>query len=138
MEIGRVLSVFAPWESNVARWENLAICRRWRIIPFSNSVEKKNMCAQMSAPFLFFPWPETVYIRVRALKLSSCDISITAGKPALKGVVPNRKVQHGPFCLIHRAYSIQCVLHELALTNVRNLQVQIHEVSPLRRGHAWT
>lgn len=37
-----------------------------------------------------------------------------------------------------RAYSIQCVLHELSMIHVRRLQVQIHEVSSLRRGHAWT
>ena len=34
-----------------------------------------------------------------------------------------------------RAYSIQCVLHDLSMIHVRRLQVQIHEVSSL---HAWT
>ena len=36
--------------------------------------------------------------------------------------VRNQTAQHGPLCLFHRAYSIQCVLHELSMTNVKNNQ----------------
>jgi hypothetical protein len=37
----------------------------------------------------------------------------------------NQTVQHGSFCLIHRAYSIQCVLHELSMTNVKTAKEEI-------------
>ena len=53
-------------------------------------------------------------------------------------ILRNQTVQHGPFCLIHRASNIQCILHELSMTNMKSYKcksMKCHPCAGAMHGH---
>ena len=50
-------------------------------------------------------------------------------------------MQHGPFCLIHRAYSSECILHQLSFPNVQSYNcnsMKCHPCAGAMHGHEYS
>ena len=64
-----------------------------------------------------------------------------AGAQIGSATMRNRKVQHGPFCLIHRAYSSECILHQLSFPNVQSYNcnsMKCHPCAGAMHGHEYS